>query len=58
MGEILIEVVKCEVVEEIGVEIIFNLLEFVIEGVYGEVFYCVDFVFLCEYKGLIDYLFF
>ncbi|MBM6383456.1 MULTISPECIES: NUDIX domain-containing protein [Paenibacillus] len=57
-GETLTEAVKREVAEEIGVEIIPNSLEFVIEGVYGEAFHRVDFVFLCEYKGLTDHLFF
>ncbi|MFK0524180.1 NUDIX domain-containing protein [Paenibacillus illinoisensis] len=57
-GETLTEAVKREVEEEIGVEIISNSLEFVIEGVYGEAFHRVDFVFLCEYKGLTDHLLF
>lgn len=57
-GETLTEAVKREVAEEIGVEIIPNSLEFVIEGVYGEAFHRVDFVFLCEYEGLTDHLFF
>ena len=49
-GETLTEAVKREVAEEIGVEIIPNSLEFVIEGVYGEAFHRVDFVFYANIK--------
>lgn len=53
-GETLTDAVKREVGEEIRVEVEPLSLEFVIEGVYGEAFHRVDFVFLCEYIGLMD----
>ncbi|WP_433753776.1 NUDIX domain-containing protein [Paenibacillus amylolyticus] len=53
-GETLTDAVKREVGEEIGVEVKPLSLEFVIEGVYGEALHRVDFVFLCEYIGLMD----
>lgn len=53
-GETLTDAVKREVGEEIGVEVEPLSLEFVIEGVYGEALHRVDFVFLCEYIGLMD----
>ncbi|MEO2259000.1 NUDIX domain-containing protein [Paenibacillus amylolyticus] len=53
-GETLTDAVKREVAEEIGVNVEPLSLEFVIEGVYGEALHRVDFVFLCEYIGLMD----
>lgn len=53
-GETLTDAVKREVGEEIRVEVEPLSLEFVIEGVYGEALHRVDFVFLCEYIGLMD----
>lgn len=44
-GETLTDAVKREVGEEIRVEVEPLSLEFVIEGVYGEAFHRVDFVF-------------
>lgn len=37
-----------EIAEEVGIEVICKELLFVIEGVHGESFHRVDFVFLCE----------
>ena len=53
-GETLTDAVKREVAEEIGIDVEPLSLEFVIEGVYGEALHRVDFVFLCEYIGLMD----
>ncbi|MEO2202961.1 NUDIX domain-containing protein [Paenibacillus pabuli] len=53
-GETLTAALKREVAEEIGVDVVPQSLEFVIEGVYGEAFHRVDLIFLCEYVGLID----
>jgi 8-oxo-dGTP diphosphatase len=53
-GETLTDAVKREVAAEVGVEIEPLSLEFVIEGVYGAALHRVDFVFLCEYIGLMD----
>ncbi|WP_458126920.1 NUDIX domain-containing protein [Paenibacillus sp. Z3-2] len=54
-GETLTDAVKREVAEEIGIDVEPLSLEFVIEGVYGEALHRVDFVFLCEYIGLIEH---
>jgi len=53
-GETLTAALKREVAEEIGVDVVPQSLEFVIEGVYGEAFHRVDLIFLCEYVGLVD----
>ncbi|QOS79576.1 NUDIX domain-containing protein [Paenibacillus sp. JNUCC31] len=53
-GETLTAAVKREALEELGVDIVPKSLEFVIEGVYGEAFHRVDFVFLCEHTEPID----
>ncbi|MFX3649919.1 MAG: NUDIX domain-containing protein [Paenibacillus sp.] len=53
-GETLTDAVKREVGEEIGVDVEPLSLEFVIEGVYGEALHRVDFVFWCEYIGLME----
>lgn len=49
--ELLSDAVGREVAEEIGIEVLPKELVFVIEGVHGEEFHRVDFVFLCEYVG-------
>ena len=43
-----------EVAEELGLKIEVKDLVFVIEGLHGEDFHCIDLVFLCEYKGKIE----
>ena len=52
--ELLPDAVCREVAEELGLQIEVKDLAFVIEGVHGENFHRVDFVFLCEYKGKIE----
>lgn len=47
--EMLPETVEREVREETGIEVQCKDLLFVIEGVHGESFHRVDFVFLCDY---------
>lgn len=47
--ELLTDAVCREVAEELGIEVTAKELVFVIEGVHGEAFHRVDFVFLCEY---------
>ncbi len=49
--ELLAEAVCREVAEEVGIKVAAKELAFVIEGVHGEDFHRVDFVFLCEYLG-------
>ena len=49
--EILPEAAEREVLEETGIEVKCKDLLFVIEGVHGEGFHCIDLVFLCEYLG-------
>ncbi len=49
--ELLTDAVCREVAEETGIEVTAKELVFVIEGVHGEAFHRVDFVFLCEYIG-------
>ena len=52
--ELLPETACREVAEELGLQVEVKDLAFVIEGVHGENFHRVDFVFLCEYKGEIE----
>lgn len=52
--ELLPEAVCREVAEEMGLQVEVKDLVFVIEGLHGENFHRVDFVFLCAYKGEID----
>jgi len=54
-GETLTDAVIREVAEETGIDINPVSLAFVIEGVHGEAFHRVDFVFLCKYIGLSDH---
>ena len=49
--QLLPETVCREVAEEIGLQVEVKDLVFVVEGLHGENFHRVDFVFLCEYKG-------
>ncbi len=48
--ELLPEVVRREVAEEMGIKVAVKDLVFVIEGVHGESFHRVDLVFLCDYE--------
>ena len=50
-NELLPDAVKRECAEEMGIIVEPKSLLFVIEGLYGEQFHRVDFVFLCEYLG-------
>lgn len=49
--EILPQTVELEVKEEVGIEVKYKDLLFVIEGVHGESFHRIDLVFLCDYLG-------
>jgi ADP-ribose pyrophosphatase YjhB (NUDIX family) len=49
--ELITDAVKRECAEELGIEVKPKSLEFVVEGLQGELFHRVDLVFLCEYIG-------
>ncbi|HEX3076756.1 MAG TPA: NUDIX domain-containing protein [Lachnospiraceae bacterium] len=53
-GELLTDTVRREVAEELGIDVIPQSLQFVIEGANGESFHRLDLVFLCEYVGKLD----
>lgn len=52
--ELLPDTVKRECEEELGIEVEPKSLKFVVEGLRGESFHRVDFVFLCDYIGEIE----
>jgi 8-oxo-dGTP diphosphatase len=52
--ELLPDTVKRECEEELGIEVEPKSLKFIVEGLHGESFHRVDFVFLCDYIGEIE----
>ncbi len=52
--ELLTDAVKRECEEELGIEVEPKSLEFIVEGLRGESFHRVDFIFLCNYIGEIE----
>lgn len=52
--ELLPDTVKRECEEELGIEVEPKSLKFIVEGLRGESFHRVDFVFLCDYIGEIE----